>query len=126
MLLLCVFACLVEILVAIAMFIMCLMLLMLVVLGVMMSHCYLHMASRQYIDDILLIYFLQASDTPCALFMPTICTHDMLDMISSSTLHLCTTRLLDLITMIACFVASPMFHSYSFSWVDDIYVHALT
>ena len=48
----------------------------------------------------------------------------MIAMIPSSTLHLRTTSLLDLITMIACFVASPMFHSYSLSWVDDIYAHA--
>ena len=57
----------------------------------------------------------------CALFMTTICTHDM---IPSSTLHLRTTSLLALIHMIACFVASPMLHSYLLSWVDDIYVHA--
>ena len=56
--------------------------------------------------------------------MPTICTHDMLAMIPSSTLHLCTTSLLDLITMIDCFVAPTMFHYYTLSWVDDIYVHA--
>ena len=56
--------------------------------------------------------------------MPTICTHDMLAMIPPSMLHLRTTSLLDLITMITCLVASPMFHSYSLSWVDDIYVHA--
>ena len=56
--------------------------------------------------------------------MTIICTHDMIAMIPSSMLHLRTTSLLDLITKIACFVASPMFHSYSLSWVDDIYVHA--
>ena len=39
-------------------------------------------------------------------------------------LHLCTTSLLDLIAMIACLVASPMFHYHSLSWIDDIYVHA--
>ncbi len=65
-----------------------------------------------------------ACDMSCALFMPTICTHDMLAMIPSSTLHLCTTSLLDLITMIDCFVAPTMFHYYTLSWVDDIYVHA--
>ena len=56
--------------------------------------------------------------------MPTICTHDMLAMIPSSMLHLRTTSLLDLITMIACYVASPMFHYYLLYWVDDIYIHA--
>ena len=34
------------------------------------------------------------------------------------------TSMLDLIAMIACYVASPMFHYYSLSWVDDIYIHA--
>ena len=90
---------------------------------VIMSHCYLHMASRQYIDDILLISCFHACDMSCALDMITICTYDMIAMITSSTLHLRTTSLLDLITMITCLVASPMFH-YSLSWVDDIYVHA--
>ena len=56
--------------------------------------------------------------------MTTICTHDILNMIPSSMLHLRTTSMVDLIAMIACYVASPMFHSYSLSWVDDIYVHA--
>ena len=72
---------------------------------VMMFHCYLHMASRQYIDDIFLISCFHACDMSCALFMPTICTHDMLAMIPSSMLHLRTTSLLDLITMITCLVA---------------------
>ena len=89
-----------------------------------MPHCYLHMVSRQYIDDILLISCFHACSMTCELFMPTICTHNMLAMIPSSMLHLRTTSLLDLITMIACYVASPMFHYYLLSWVDDIYVHA--
>ena len=89
-----------------------------------MTHCYLHMASHQYIHAIFLISCFHACAMTCELFMPTICTHDMLAMIPSSTLHLRTTSLLDLITMIACLVASPMFHYYSLSWVDDIYVHA--
>ena len=89
-----------------------------------MSHCYLHMASRQYIDDIFVIFCFHACDMSFALFMPAICTHDILAMIPSSMLHLCTTSLLDLIAMVACYVASPMFHSYLLSWVDDIYVHA--
>ena len=91
---------------------------------VIIYHCYLHMASRQYIDDTLLISCLHTCDMSCALFMTTICTHDMLDMIPSSMLHLCTTSSHHLIAMIACFVASPMFLSYSLSWVDDIYIHA--
>ena len=86
--------------------------------------CYCHVYHVPHaIDAILLISCLYACEMSCALYMPTICTHDMLAMIPSSTLHLRTTSLLDLITMITCFVASPMFH-YSLSWVDDIYAHA--
>ena len=91
---------------------------------VILFNCYLHRTSCQYIDDILLMSSFHACAMSCEVFMHTICTHDMLAMIPSSTLHLRTTSLLDLITMIACFVASPMFHYYSLSWVDDIYVHA--
>ena len=76
------------------------------------------------IDAILLISSFHACAMSCELFMHTICTHDMFAMIPSSMLHLRTTSLLDLVTMIACFVASPMFHYYSLSWVDDIFVHA--
>ena len=89
-----------------------------------MFHCYLPRTSCQYNDDTLLISCYHACAMSCELFMHTICTHDMFAMIPPSTLHLRTTSLVDLITMIACFVASPMFHSYSLSWVDDIYVHA--
>ena len=89
-----------------------------------MSHCYLHMDSRQYIDDTFIVSCFHACAMSCELFMHTICTHDMLAMIPSSTLHIRTTSLLALIHMIACFVALPMFHSYLISWVDDVYVHA--
>ena len=88
-----------------------------------MCHCYLHMASRQYIDDILLISCLHASDMSCALSITTICTHDMLDMIPSSMLHLRTTSLHDMIDMLV-YVASPMIHTCSFHVVDGIYFHA--
>ena len=84
---------------------------------VMMPHCYLHMASRQYIDATFLISCFHACAMTCELFMPTICTHDMLAMIPPSMLHLRTTSLLDLIVMIACLVASPMFHSSLLSWL---------
>ena len=89
-----------------------------------MSHCYLHTASRQYIDDILLISCFHACDMSCALFMTTICTHDMLAMIPSSTLHLRTTSLLHLITMLASMplpcncdpcLHLPMIHHYATS-----------
>lgn len=87
--------------------------------------CYCHVYHVPHaIDAILLISCLHACDMSCALFMTTICTHDILDMITSSMLHLRTTSLLALIHMIACFVASPMFHYYLLSWVDDVYVHA--
>ena len=89
-----------------------------------MTHCYLHMASHQYIHAIFLISCFHACAMSCELFMHTICTNDMLAMIPSSMLHLRTTSLLDLIAMIACYVASPMFHYYLLSWVDDIYAHA--
>ena len=82
------------------------------------------MTSCQHHEPTLLISCFHACAMTCELFMPTICTHDMLAMIPSSMLHLRTTSLLDLIAMIACFIASPMFNSYSLSWADDIYVHA--
>jgi len=91
---------------------------------VMMLHCYLHRTSCQHHEPTFLISCFHACAMTCELFMPTICTHDMLAMIPSSMLHLRTTSMLDLIAMIACYVSSPMFHSYSLSWVDDIYVHA--
>ena len=61
----------------------------------------------------------------CAVSMPIICSHDMISMISSSMLHLRTTSLHDLITMIACLVASPMIHTCSFHAVDDNHYHDL-
>ena len=64
--------------------------------------CYCHVYHVPHaIDVILLISCLHACDVSCALFMTTICTHDILNMIPSSTLHLRTTSLLALITMIA-------------------------
>jgi hypothetical protein len=49
----------------------------------------------------------------------------MIAMISSSMLHLRSTSLHDMITMIACLVASPMIHTCSFHAVDGIHFHAL-
>ena len=89
-----------------------------------MLHCYLHRTSCQHHEPTFLISCFHACAMTCELFMPTICTHDMLAMIPSSMLHLRTTSMLDLIAMIACYVASPMFHYYLLSWVDDIYAHA--
>ena len=87
--------------------------------------CYCHVYHVPHaIDAIFLISSFHACAMSCELFMPTICTNDMLAMIPPSMLHLRTSSLLDLITMIDCFVASPMFHSYSLSWVDEIYALA--
>ena len=61
-----------------------------------MFHYYLHRTSCQYNDDTFLISCFHACAMTCELFMPTICTHDMLAMIPSSMLHLRTTSLLDL------------------------------
>ena len=52
-------------------------------------------------------------------------SHDMIAMIYSSVLHLCSTSLHDLITMFACLVAPPMIHTCSFHAVDDNHLHAL-
>ena len=86
-------------------------------------YCHVFFVPPAY-DDTMILLCVRACDMSSALFMTTICTHDMIAMIPSSMLHLRTTSLLDLITMIACFVASPMFNSYSLSWVDDIYSRA--
>ena len=67
----------------------------------MMFHCYFHMTYCQYNDDTFLISCFHAYAMSCELFMPTICTHDMIAMITSSTLHLCTTSLHHLINVIA-------------------------
>ena len=81
--------------------------------------CYCHVYHvPRAIDAILLISSFHACAMSCELFMHTICTHDMLAMIPSSMLHLRTTSLLDVIAMIACLVASPMFHYHLLSWVD--------
>ena len=58
---------------------------------VMICHCHLHRTSSQFNDHTLLISCFHACDMSCALFKPTLCTHDMIAMITSSMLHLCTT-----------------------------------
>ena len=75
---------------------------------VMMTHCYLHMASHQYIHAIFLTSCFHACAMSCELFMHTICTHDMIAMIISSMLHLRTTSSQHLIAMITCLVTSLM------------------
>ena len=73
---------------------------------------------------ILSSYFcVHACDMSCALSMSIIFSHDMIAMISSSMLHLRTTSLHDLITMLA-YVASPMIHTCSFHVVDNNHLHA--
>lgn len=62
-------------------------------------------------DDILLCN--RACDMPCALPMPTTYSHDMIVMISSSMLHLRSTSLHDLISMLS--------HVASNSWITCSY-----
>ena len=72
----------------------------------------------------MILLCVRACDMSCALSMPIICSHDMIAMISSSMLHLCTTSLHDLISILA-HVASPMIHTCSFHAVDDNHLNAL-
>ena len=70
------------------------------------TSCYCHVLCVPHdIANTLLMLCVRAYHLSCAIRMPTIHCHDM-------------------ITMITCFVASPMIHSCSFHWVDSIYVHA--
>ena len=88
--------------------------------------CYCHVLPMTHAyDDTTILLCVRACDMSCALPMPIIYSHDMIAMISSSMLHLCMTSLHDLITMIACLVASPMIHTCSFHAVDDNHYHAL-
>ena len=88
--------------------------------------CYCHVCFGPHAyDDTMILLCVRACDMSCALSMPIIFSHDMIAMISSSMLHLRTTSLNDLITMIACLVASPMIHTCSFHAVDDNHLHAL-
>ena len=75
-------------------------------------------------DHAMILLRVRACDMSCGLPMPIICLHDMIAMISPSVLHLRSTSLHDLITMIA-YVASPMTHTCSFHAVDDNHLHAL-
>ena len=87
--------------------------------------CYCHVCyvPHAYHDTFILLC-ARACDMPCALPMPTLCSHGMIAMISSSVLHLRSTSLHDLITILA-YVASPMIHTFSFHAVDDNHYHAL-
>ena len=88
--------------------------------------CYCHVCFVPHAyDDTMILLYVRACDMSCALPTPIICSHDMIAMISSSVLHLCSTSLHDLITMIACLVASPMTHTCLFHAVDDNHLHAL-
>jgi hypothetical protein len=75
-------------------------------------------------DDTFILLCVRACDMSCALPMPTICSHDMIAMVSSSMLHLRTTSLHDMIDMLA-YVASPMIHTCSLHAVDDNHCHSL-
>src|SRR3954462_5493663 len=88
--------------------------------------CYCHdcFVPHAY-DDTMILICVHACDMSCTLPMSILCSHDMIAMISSSVLHLRSTSLHDLITMIACLVASPMIHTCSLHAVDDNHFHAL-
>jgi hypothetical protein len=92
--------------------------------GVINCNCHACYVSHAY-DDTLILLCVRAYDMSCALPIPTICSHDMIAMISSSALHLHSTSLHDMITMIACLVASPMIHTCSFHAVDGTHCLAL-
>ena len=77
-----------------------------------------------FYDDTFILLCSRACDMSCALSMPIICSHDMIAMIYSSVLHLRSTSLHDLITMLA-YVASPMTHTCSFHAVDNNHLYAL-
>ena len=85
--------------------------------------CHVPFVTHPY-DDTMILVCVRACDMSCALPMSIIYSHDMIAMISSSMLHLRTTSLHDLITMIACLVASLMIHTCSFHAVDDNHYHA--
>src|SRR4051812_40621752 len=83
------------------------------------------MSSSHAYDDTMILICVRACDMSCTLPMSIIRSHDMFAMIYSSVLHLRSTILHDLITMLACLVASPMIHTCSFHAVDDNHYHAL-
>ena len=60
-------------------------------------------------DDTMILLCVRACDMSCALSMPIICSRDMIAMISSSVLHLRSTSLHDLISMLS--------HVASNSWI---------
>ena len=74
--------------------------------------CYCHDAfvPHAYYDALILLC-VRACDMSCVLHIPTICSHDMIAMPSPSVLHLRSTSLHDLITMLASCNASPMIHT---------------
>ena len=85
--------------------------------------CYCHVCYVPHAyNDTMIMLCVRARDMSCALPISLICSHDMIAMISSSVLHLCSTSLHDLITMLA-YVASPM--TRSFHAVDDNHLNAL-
>ena len=87
--------------------------------------CYCHVLTMTHAyDDTFILLCVRACDMSCALSMSIICSHDMIAMISPSVLHLRSTSLHDLITMLS-YVASPMTHTCSFHVVDDNHCHAL-
>jgi len=64
--------------------------------------CYCHVPPMTHTyDDTMILLCVRACDMRCALPMPLICSHHVIVMISSSMLHLRTTSLHDLITLLA-------------------------
>ena len=88
--------------------------------------CYCHVCYVPHAyDDNMILLCVRARDMSCGLPISLIYSHDMIAMLYSSMLHICTTSLHDLIPMIACLVASPMIQTCSFHAVDDNHLHAL-
>ena len=84
--------------------------------------CYCHVCFVPHAyDDTMILVCVRTWDMSCVLSMPIICSHDMLDMITSSRLHICTTSLHDLITMLDL-IASHMMNNCSFYCVASYHI----
>ena len=84
--------------------------------GDIVYYCHVCFVPHAY-DDTMILLCVCACDMSCALPMPIICSHDMIAMISSSMLHLRTTSLHDLITMLD-WITSHMMNNCSFYCVE--------
>ena len=77
--------------------------------GDIACYCHVPLVTHTY-DDTLTMICLRACDMSCALPISTICSRDMIPMISPSVLHLCSTSLHDMIDMLA-YVSSPLIYT---------------